>query len=288
MTYYIAEDDLSVISNLEDIIENCGLGSVVGDSGGETPSAAAILTCAPDVVLVDFLMPEKDGIELVRDLRGAGCTAKCVMLSQMSTKELIAKAYSAGIDFFISKPINVIEIRAVLGNVMRQLENERTLCSIRGMVAQQIQQAPASAPAAAGPAAAGSYENALRRAQGVLNQLGMSGEKGTEDLLRLCRYLLESRTPLAGVSVLGLCERLSDSPKNMEQRLRRALAQGLSNIAHLGVEDFMNDTFSRYGGTLFQFEEVRAEMEHIRGGRERGGKVNIKKFLDSLLCLVQE
>ena len=74
----------------------------------------------------------------------------------------------------------------------------------------------------------------------------------------------------------------------MEQRLRRALAQGLTNIAHMGIEDFLNETFSRYAGTLFQFEEVRAEMEYIRGARSRGGKVNIKKFVDSLLCMVTE
>lgn len=34
------------------------------------------------------------------------------MISQVSAKELISKAYSAGIDFFISKPINLIEVRS--------------------------------------------------------------------------------------------------------------------------------------------------------------------------------
>lgn len=41
-------------------------------------------------------------------------TIKCIMISQVSAKELISKAYSAGIDFFISKPINLIEVRSVL------------------------------------------------------------------------------------------------------------------------------------------------------------------------------
>ena len=37
----------------------------------------------------------------------------------------------------------------------------------------------------------------------------------------------------------------------MEQRIRRAIAVGMSNLAHLGIEDFMNDTFTSYSSTLF-------------------------------------
>ncbi len=37
---------------------------------------------------------------------------------------------------------------------------------------------------------------------------------------------------------------------------------------------------------LFPFEEIRAEMDHIRGKRRYGGKVSIKKFIDSLMLAV--
>ena len=39
---------------------------------------------------------------------------------------------------------------------------------------------------------------------------------------------------------------------------------GMANLAHLGIEDFMNDTFAQYSSTLFNFEELRAEMDYIR------------------------
>jgi len=54
----------------------------------------------------------------------------------------------------------------------------------------------------------------------------------------------------------------------------------------LGIEDFMNETFTAYSSTLFPFEEIRAEMDHIRGKRRYGGKVSIKKFIDSLMLAV--
>lgn len=40
------------------------------------------------------------------------------MISQVAAKELIGKAYDAGIEFFISKPINIIEVKSVIRNVV--------------------------------------------------------------------------------------------------------------------------------------------------------------------------
>lgn len=65
------------------------------------------------------------------------------MISQVSAKELIAKAYQAGVEFFIQKPINLIEVRQVVGNVIRQMENERALHTI-----QSVFQSRESQPAA--------------------------------------------------------------------------------------------------------------------------------------------
>ncbi len=45
----------------------------------------------------------------------------------------------------------------------------------------------------------------------------------------------------------------------------------------------MNETFTTYSSTLFSFEEIRTEMDYIRGKRTDGGKVSIKKFIDGLM-----
>lgn len=281
MRIYIIEDDPSVIQVLRRIVEEQGLGEICGDTVSAMPPLEQILAAKPDLILVDFLMPQRDGIEVVSRLRQMGCTAKCIMLSQISSKEMIAKAYRAGIDFFISKPINVIEVQAVISNAAKQLQNEKTLESIRSIFQQQ--------PGTAGPAApVVTLDTRMKRVQNALAQMGMSGEKGCADILRLCRYLLENQLDVSQMSVGQLCESLSDNPKNMEQRVRRAIAVGMANLAHLGIEDFMNDTFAQYSSTLFNFEELRAEMDYIRGRRAAGGKISLKKFLDGLVLIAQE
>ena len=109
MRIYIVEDDFSVISVLEDIVERNNLGTICGDSSNGVPDLEHILAMNPDLILIDLLMPGKDGIQVVRELKSRSCQAKFIMISQVSAKEMIAKAYLAGVDFFISKPINLIE-----------------------------------------------------------------------------------------------------------------------------------------------------------------------------------
>ena len=266
MRIYIAEDDPSVIGVLEDILESSALGRVCGASEEGAPDPERIMALDPDLVLVDLLMPGRDGIQLVRELKELGSRAKFVMISQVSAKELIAKAYQAGVEFFIQKPINLIEVRQVVGNVIRQMENERALHTIQSVFQSREWR---------------------RRIQYILSQLGMAGEKGAGDIMELCLFLLERKQTASQIGVGTLCRQLSDSPKTMEQRVRRAVERGLGHIASLGVEDYGNEFFTQYAAVLFPFPEVRAEMAHLRGKGGRG-KVNLKKFLDGMPILTEE
>ena len=181
MRIYIIEDDTSVISILEDIVEGNDLGTICGDTGGRAVDLDQILAMAPDLILVDLLMPQKDGIQVVRELKELGCTAKFIMISQVSNKEMVAKAYLAGVDFFINKPINLIEVRQVIRNVGQQMENERNLQTIQNVFAER--QITSSAEQ--------KREQQRRRIQTTLSQLGMAGEKGAKDIIEMCLLLLE-------------------------------------------------------------------------------------------------
>ena len=122
-----------------------------------------------------------------------------------------------------------------------------------------------------------------RNVEQILVRIGMAGEKGSADIVRVCTYLNKKGISMRRENVRNICGKLSDAPKSMEQRMRRAVQTALTNLAHLGIEDFMNDTFTEYSSTLFLFEEVRAEMDYVRGKRPYGGKVSLKKFIESLM-----
>jgi two-component system response regulator YcbB len=45
----------------------------------------------------------------------------------------------------------------------------------------------------------------------------------------------------------------------------------------------MNEIFIMYANSLFNFEEVKSEMDFIRGKTKYSGKINIRKFIDGLI-----
>ena len=93
---------------------------------------------------------------------------------------------------------------------------------------------------------------------------------------------------MADYTLKELCEQFTDNPKTMEQRIRRAASMGMINIASLGIEDYMNETFIEYSNGIYNFEQIKLEMDYIRKKSSKRGMVNIKKFLDNLLYYAKE
>lgn len=270
MRYCIIDDDPNVVQMLSNIIEDLGLGSVVGRANDGDAAIDLIKGHRPEVVLIDYLMPKRDGSSVVRQIKECCPEVRFILISQVTDKEMIAHSYLAGIEFFISKPINVIEVESVIRSVSDKVKMEQTIANIRGMLAPQI--APVD-----------HQGSRMARIKIILGQVGVLGEKGSYDIMNVCEYALRHHLHQGPLDLNAICERLEDSPKTLKQRIRRAVYHGLTNIANSGIEDYMNDYFVKYAGTLFDFENVKAEMDHIRGKRSEGGRVNINKFIEGLL-----
>ncbi|RMC99638.1 hypothetical protein D9O40_11760, partial [Clostridium autoethanogenum] len=54
------------------------------------------------------------------------------------------------------------------------------------------------------------------------------------------------------------------------------------------IEDYADDIFHTYANTLFDFTNVKAEMDYINHKRKIGGKVSINKFFEGLIFKCQD
>ena len=282
MQIYLIDDDAAVRSVLRLLIEDGSLGTIVGCSDNAMDALEDLREIHPDIVVVDLLMPGMDGIEFVRQAKGRWPELRFVMLSQVTSKDMVAEAYAAGVDFFISKPVNSVEVASVLTKVSQLLAMDRTMRQVRSLVQVTAPASPAPSPSKAPKKNLSSaQQTALHN---VLHRLGLSGDPAYGDILQIVGYLTsQGREEQATVS--QLCSRFSSSPKAMEQRIRRAANAGMVNLANLGIEDYANDTFTEYAGTLYNFEQVRKEMDYIRGRSSTHGKISVKRFLYALAAL---
>ena len=114
LSIMIVDDDAGSRRMLQDIIDESGIGRVTGTAKGGIEGTLMILESNPDVVLIDLLMPDQDGIETITQLKDHGFKGKFIMISQIENKEMVGEAYQKGIEFFIHKPINRVEVEHVL------------------------------------------------------------------------------------------------------------------------------------------------------------------------------
>lgn len=272
MRFFILDDNMNVILILKKIIKDKELGTVVGEETDGIKGMENIRATLPDIVLIDLLMPEVDGLNIVKDLKEEYPNMEFIMISQVSSKSMVEKAYKVGVEYYICKPINAIEVQSIIEKVIERIQINKTISQMH----QIFNKVPVKEQIKRPIKEEQSPEKCINN---VLKNLGIIGEKGSQDIIAIMNYVIKNGIDLNKTTIREICSKITDNPKSIEQRMRRAINIAMSNIASLGLEDYMNETFTQYSNTLFNFEQVRLEMEFIRGNAPKGGSTNIKKFL---------
>ncbi|MBN2898644.1 MAG: DNA-binding domain-containing protein [Clostridia bacterium] len=267
MKYYILDDDLNVVKMLRNIIENDFNRRVIGFGTDPAKAVDEIVILKPDILLVDYLMPTLDGADVIERVKGMFREIEVIMISQVSDKAMIATAYQQGVNVFISKPLNHIEIGAVLSHVEEKIETGRKLNQIVSLIG-----APSSK----------SMTNQLGIIRSILKDLGIYSEKGSKDILSIMEIVVNRNCHLEE-GINAYCCQVGEKEKSVRQRMRRASMRGLRNLAYLGIEDYTSDNFVKYCSSLYDFESVKKEMDYIRGAGMVKGSVTLDRFLENLI-----
>ena len=282
MKFYILDDLISSVKVMSNIIESSNLGEIIGTNTNSEKGVAEILAKKPDIVLVDLLMPVKDGITVVNEVREVNPDISFIMVSQVVDKNMISDAYNAGIEFFITKPNNRIEIENVIRRVLEKKQMETVLSGIRSVMGQPSPASQQTTPEKSSDEFSGKVKK-------ILGSVGMLGESGTKDILNVCNYLNRNNLNYDSKTTLNdYAAHLNEDPKSVKQRIRRAIKRGLTNVASLGIEDYYSDSFDEYSHTLFNFDTVRMEMDLLRGKSQYGGRPTIDRFFEGLEALCED
>ena len=129
MYVLVVDDDFNILSTIVDQLEQQGW---IVDTATSGRQALSRLSETPfDVVILDVMMPEGDGLFACRELRKAGCTSPVLMLTARDTLDDKVNGFEAGADDYLVKPFHMAEliyrVKALAKRISKQNVSEISL-----------------------------------------------------------------------------------------------------------------------------------------------------------------
>ena len=114
----IVEDDPGIAMALEDDLRSDGY-DVIVSTDGVTATTRAI-DDGPDAILLDVMLPRKDGFAVCRDVRAAGVRAPIILLTARTAEPDKILGLETGADDYVTKPYSPGELRARIKAALRR------------------------------------------------------------------------------------------------------------------------------------------------------------------------
>jgi len=120
MRVLIIEDNPKMAAAIQKGLQANGLAADVSHTGFDGEDLAAVEPY--DVVLLDLMLPDRDGVEVCRNLRRRCIDTPIIMLTALSTTEDKIEGLDAGADDYLTKPFEFDELLARIRAVLRRGE----------------------------------------------------------------------------------------------------------------------------------------------------------------------
>ncbi|MEH7159401.1 response regulator [Neobacillus drentensis] len=115
----ICDDSLLIRKKLRDTLAKCKFKEIFEAENGNV-AVEMVKDHNPDLIFMDIVMPEKDGIEALKEIKSIYPNTKVVMASSVGTSELLKKALENGAYDFIQKPIKQEAVFNLIEKVLKE------------------------------------------------------------------------------------------------------------------------------------------------------------------------
>ena len=121
MKLLFAEDDRDLSAAVKTLLERSGYMTDAVYDGADAVDYAR--EGGYDGIILDWMMPEKDGVESLREIRALGIRTPCMLLTARDAVEDRVAGLDAGADDYLPKPFNGRELLARVRAMLRRREN---------------------------------------------------------------------------------------------------------------------------------------------------------------------
>jgi len=117
----IVDDELSIRNMIDYVLKDMGFKYTFVEANGLAAMESLKLAIEPfDLIICDWMMPEMNGLEFLRQARAMGCKAPFVMLTAKITEDAVAEAKHEGVDAYIAKPFTPRQVQRKIQALFRE------------------------------------------------------------------------------------------------------------------------------------------------------------------------
>ncbi|MBQ7428675.1 MAG: response regulator [Butyrivibrio sp.] len=113
----VSDDAAFMRMMIKDILSKNGY-NIAGEAENGAIAVEKYKELKPDLVLMDITMPEKDGIQALKDIKAADPNANVIMCSAMGQQAMVIEAIQAGAKDFIVKPFQADRVLEAVKKVI--------------------------------------------------------------------------------------------------------------------------------------------------------------------------
>ena len=118
----VVDDDASIRLFVKTLMTSMG-SEVVGEAANGSEALTLFDSLKPDLVLLDINMPVMDGITALKEIRKRSHKVAVVMLSALSSLDVVQVCLDAGANYHLRKDLPVDQLRREIGETWQWLEH---------------------------------------------------------------------------------------------------------------------------------------------------------------------
>ena len=127
MTVLIADDSRLMRDRIRETISIFSNVEIVSETDNGTEALEELIRHNPDLAIIDIRMPDRNGLEILKEYRVKNKTTKIIILTNYAYDQYLERAYENGADYFYSKSEDFDKIAATVANLLRNGNNNKTI-----------------------------------------------------------------------------------------------------------------------------------------------------------------
>ena len=119
----LVDDNVNMIEELKKYFSSSEVVEVVQEAYDGIEALEKLRNNSYDLVVMDVLLPKKDGLSVIEEAKRNGCTAKFIITSGYNSLEVVKRASDIGVNYYLLKPFMFEDLENHIVKIMESVEN---------------------------------------------------------------------------------------------------------------------------------------------------------------------